>query len=300
MAEVFAAVAPPHQRRQRDRQHHAGQQAAGEQRRDRDAGHRADGDQHQAGRDGFGLGAGGREQGDQIARLRAALFHFRKQHRCHRRHIGRFRARNARNQIHRADQHIVQAAADMAEQACQKRHHGARHAGHLDQQAKEHEQRHRQQDQVAHALVHAADQHHQRRVRRQCEVSEHGEPEAEGNGNAGKDAETGDADKEDDEVDVAERAKPWLRQPENRDQQHHRQHRTQHDPDVAAARQPQQRKQRHQAGADRQRGGAPDIGNLQRRRGDEALFVGVLAGRPRQQQQESQRRTGRDHIEIGP
>ena len=74
MAEVFAAVTPPHQCRQRDRQHHAGQQAAGEQRRDRDAGHRTDRDQHQAGRDGFGLGAGGREQGDQIAGVSRRVF----------------------------------------------------------------------------------------------------------------------------------------------------------------------------------------------------------------------------------
>ncbi len=32
----------------------------------------------------------------------------------------------------------MQAAAHMAEQAGQKRHHGARHAGHLDQQAEKH------------------------------------------------------------------------------------------------------------------------------------------------------------------
>ncbi len=134
VAEILAAIAPPHQRRQRDRQHHARQQAAGEQRRNRDAGHRADGDQHQARRDGLGLRAGGREQGDEIAGLGAARLHFRKQHRRHRRHIGGLRARNARNQIHRADQHVMQSAADMAEQAGQKRHHGARHAGHLDQQ----------------------------------------------------------------------------------------------------------------------------------------------------------------------
>jgi hypothetical protein len=38
---------------------------------------------------------------------------------------------------------------------------------------------------------------------------------------------------------------------------------------------------------------------LQRRRGDEALFVGVIIGRPYDQQQKPQRRTGRDHIEIG-
>ena len=194
----------------------------------------------------------------------------------------------------------MQAAADMAEQARQKRHHGARHAGHLDQQPEEHEQRHRQQDQVAHALVHAADQHHQRRMRGQRQIAEDRKPEAEGDRHAGEDAEAGDADKEDDQIEIAERTQPRLRQPEHRNQHRDRQHRAEHDPDIAGPRQPQQRKQRHQADADRQRRGAPGVGDLQRRRGDEAFLVGVFVGRPGDQQQERQRRAGRDHIEIGP
>ena len=55
-----------------DRQHQRRQQAAGEQRRDRDAGDRADGDQHEARRNGFGLRAGRGQQRDQLARLGAA------------------------------------------------------------------------------------------------------------------------------------------------------------------------------------------------------------------------------------
>ena len=39
---------------------------------------------------------------------------------------------------------------------------------------------------------------------------------------------------------------------------------------------------------------------MQRRRGDEAFFVGVLIGRPDDQQQKSQRGAGRHDIEIGP
>ena len=54
----------------------------------------------------------------------------------------------------------MQAAAHVAEQAGQEAYHGAGHAGHLDQEAEEHEQRHREQDQVAHALVHAPDHDH--------------------------------------------------------------------------------------------------------------------------------------------
>ncbi len=193
----------------------------------------------------------------------------------------------------------MQAAADVAEQARQKRHHGPRHAGHFDEEPKEDEQRHGEQDQMAHAFVHPPDQHHQRCARRQRQIAEDRKPEGEGNRQARKHAKTGDADKEDDEVDIAERTQPGLRQPEQADQHGDRQHRRKEHLDIAGARQPQHRKQRHQADTDRQRRGAPGVGNLQRRRGDEAFLVGVVVRRPHDQQQECQRGAGRDHIEIG-
>ena len=164
----------------------------------------------------------------------------------------------------------------------------------------EHEQRHRQQNEVAHALVHAADQHHQRRVRGQRQIAVGRQPEPEGDRHAGEDAEACDADKEDDQVDIAERTQPRLRQPEHRNHGRDRQHRGQHGPAIACPHQPQQRKQRHQANTDRQRRRPPDVGDFQRRRGDEAFFVGVFAGRPGDQQQERQRGCGCDQIEISP
>ena len=231
--------------------------------------------------------------------LAPRCLHFRKQHRRDRGHVGGLGARNARHQIHRADQHIMQAAADMAEQARQERHHGARHAGHLDQQAEEHEQRHRQQDEVAHALVHAADQHHQRRVRRQRQIAVGRKPKPERDRHAGEHAKAGDADEEDDQVEIAERLQRALQQPEHRDHSRDRQDAAEHGADIAGTRQPQERKQPHQADADRQRRRAPAIGDLQRRRGDKAFLVGVFVGRPDDHQQERQRGAGRDQIEIG-
>ena len=111
-----------------------------------------------------------------------------KQHRRHRRHVGGLGAGDARDQIHRADQHVREAAADMAEQAGQERHHRPRHAGHLDQQAEEDEQRHGEQDEVRHALVHAADHDHQRRAGGQRQIAEGREPERERDRHAGEDA----------------------------------------------------------------------------------------------------------------
>ncbi len=62
-----------------------------------------------------------------------------------------------RHQQDRADQHVGQPAAHVAHQRRQERHQHPRHARHLHQLAQQHEQRHRQQDERAHALVHAAD-----------------------------------------------------------------------------------------------------------------------------------------------
>ena len=130
----------------------------------------------------------------------------------------------------------MQPAADMAEQARQERHHGARHAGHLDQEAEEHEQRHRQQDEVAHALVHAADQHHQRRARGQRQIAVGRKPEPERDRHAGEHAEAGHADKEDDQVEIAERLQRAPEQPEHRDDQRDRQDRAEHDARTLPAR----------------------------------------------------------------
>ncbi len=194
----------------------------------------------------------------------------------------------------------MQAAADMSEQARQERHHRPRHAGHLDQKAQEHEQRHRQQDQMAHALVHAADQHHQGRARRQREIAENRQSKPESDRYPGEHAEPSHADKEDHQIDVAERTQPWLRQPENRHQQANRQRGAQHESEIADPRQPQQCKQRHKPGSGRQRRGAPDVRDLQRRRRDKTLLKGVFAGRSGDQQKKRQRCAGRDHVEPGP
>ena len=90
-----------------------------------------------------------------------------------------------------------------------------------------------------------------------------------------------------------------LQQPEYGDHQRRPTGWRGHGADIARPHQPQERKQRHQADADRQRRGAPDIGDLQRRRGDEAFLVGVFVGRPGDHHQERQRGAGRDQIEIG-
>ena len=152
---------------------------------------------------------------------------------------------------------------------------------------------------MAHALVHAADQHHQRRARGQCQIAVGRKPESERNRHAGKDAEAGHADKEDDQIEIAERLQRAPEQPEDRDDEPDRQDRSQHGPTIARSGQPQEGKQRHQRDADRQSCGTPAIGDLQCRRGDVTFFVGVFPGRPGNQKQKRQRGCRRHQIEIG-
>ena len=111
---------------------------------DRHAGHRADGDEHEARRNGFGHARRSPPAARPDRRGCAPRsLHFRKQHRRDRRHVGRLRAGNAGHQIHRAEQHIVTGRRAHGRSGWPESHHRARHAGHLDQQAEEHEQRHR-------------------------------------------------------------------------------------------------------------------------------------------------------------
>jgi hypothetical protein len=133
VGKVLVPVATPHHEAERRTEHGGRQHSPGEQRGDRDAGDRTDGDQDEAGRNGLGLGAGGGEQGDEVAGIGAALAHLGEKHRCHRRHVGGLRSRDAGNEIHGSDEHVVEAATHMPQETGQEGHHGASHAGHLDQ-----------------------------------------------------------------------------------------------------------------------------------------------------------------------
>ena len=104
---------------------------------------------------------------------------------------------------------------------------------------------------MAHALVHAADQHHQRRAGGQRQIAVGREPKPERDRHAGKDAEAGNADKEDNQIEIAERLQRALEHPEDRDDERDRQDRGHHGPEIARPRQPQESKQRHQRNAGR-------------------------------------------------
>ena len=142
--EIALAGAVPDHGAQDQPDDETGQQSAGEQGRDRDAGDGADGDQDQTGRDRFrSARRSPRASATRSPRVAPRSLHFREQHRGDRRHVGRLGAGDAGDEVHRHDQHEGQPASHVADQVGEEPHHDPRHAGHLDQQAEEDEQRHR-------------------------------------------------------------------------------------------------------------------------------------------------------------
>ena len=77
---------------------------------------------------------------------------------------------------------------------------------------------------------------------------------------------------------------------EQADHRGHERHGAGDVPPVADARQPQQGDEHHERNADRQRGGAPGVGDLERRGGDEDLVGRELVGRVDDEQQKGERR----------
>ena len=98
----------------------------------------------------------------------------------------------------------MQPAADVAEEAREKPDHEAGHAGHLDQEAEEDEERDRQEDEVRHAGIDPRDQHRDRDMRGEREIAVGRDAEGEGDRDAGEHRERHDAEKEDDQVGAPE------------------------------------------------------------------------------------------------
>ena len=165
---------------------------------------RADGDQHEARRDGLRHRARGGEQRHQLAGLRPAPLHLRKQHGRDRGHVGGLGAGDAGHQVHGAEQHVGEAAADMADQRRHEVDQHAREPRHLDQQAEKDEQRHRQQDQVGHALVDPAHHDGERHPGREGEIGKRRDAERERDRHAERDAQSDHSHEEDHEVEVAD------------------------------------------------------------------------------------------------
>ena len=285
---------------QDQREHDGRQQAPREQRRDRNAGHGADGDEDEAGRNRFGQRAGRSQKRDEIAGLRAALFHLRKQHGGDGRHIGRLGAGDAGNEVHAGHQHVMQATAHRTEQARQKPHHRARHAGHFDEQAEKNEERNRQQNEVAHALIHTSDQNGERRLRGQRQIAEDGESEGKSDRHACEHGGGDHADEEDQQIEIAEPLKDRLHRPEQRKQHHDGAERDGRLARLRGPNQPERGEARHQRDPDRHRRGAQCIADLKGGRRDRRFLERIVIGGRGDESEKGERRGDGEGVEGGP
>ena len=98
----------------------------------------------------------------------------------------------------------MEPAANVTQKARQERDHRPGHACHLDQVAKEHEQRNRKENETRHSLVHAPEQHLQRRLSGQRQVAESGESEGEGDWRPGEHRRPDHTDKKNRQVQIAQ------------------------------------------------------------------------------------------------
>ena len=172
--------------------------------------------------------------------------------------------------------------------------------GHLDQQSQEDEQRHRQQDEVRHALVHAADHHHHGHVGGGREIGEGRQSEGKGDRHAGKHHGGDQTHEEDEQIVIAERAQNGCECQQQHADGDHRHQRADHQPPASHLGELQHRHHEHQHRAHGDRGGPPGVLNFQRRGRDIGFLVDELKTRVNDQQQEGERGGDRHHVEEGP
>ena len=185
----------------------------------------------------------------------------------------------------------------MAEQAGKKPHHGTGHAGHFDQQAEKHKQRHGQQDQMRHALVHPANQRHRGHAGGQGEIAECGEREGKHDGHAGKHAKTDDSDEKNHQIEIAKGFQARPQPPKGGNNAGHKCDGEEGVGRSGAGGEAQHRKRHHQGDAAGERRRPPCGGNFQRRCRDNGLVAGPADSRSDDQHQKAQPSRQRQRIE---
>ncbi|MND31895.1 hypothetical protein D3C80_224580 [compost metagenome] len=267
---------PAGQNGQHQKQHHGNHETGGEQTGNRYARRRTENDQHDGWRNRIGHGRTGGQKRDHFLGLVAAALHFRKQRRCDGRHIRDLGAGNARDQKQRAEQHVRHAGADMAEHRGQELDDRLAHAGGIEHTAQQHENRHRQQNDARHALIHTPDHHDGRNPGGEGQVGEGSKTEAEGDRHAQHQKHGHEQAEEDRQIEIAEgfeHRRCQIKQAgSDRDSDNG------HD-DVAQflpAEEIVEDQQQHKTRAKWQSRSAESHGNIERGRGDHPLLDGIF------------------------
>jgi hypothetical protein len=174
----------------------------------------------------------------------------------------------------------------MAEQRGQHLDDRPAHAGRIEHAAEQHEDRHRQQDDARHALVHAADHHEHGYGGGKRQESQRPEAETEGDRHAENQEQRDETDEEDRDVPVADLLQARPDEPEQRSHggDDHNGHR--YLPEGRSLQRVDDREDQHQPDADRQGGGAETHRNVERCRGNVGFFDRIFVGRPQHHAEE--------------
>ena len=176
----------------------------------------------------------------------------------------------------------------MAEQGGEEGDHGAGHAGHFNQQTEEDKQRHGEQHEAAHALIHAGDDDGERGAGDGGEEGEGGGAEGEADGDAHQHEAGQQQHEEHQQVPVADAFEPGGAEPGGGDQDGEQHEAEQHVAHRQAAEADSGHRQ-HQRPANRQGGGADDVGEAEGGGFDKCLVLRVVPGIGHQHQQEGGR-----------
>ena len=138
-------------------------------------------------------------------------------------------------------------------------------------QTEEYEQRYRQQNEMAHALVHAANHDGRRRACRQRDVGKGRKPEGERDRDRRENHDRHEPDEEDQKVQIAERDQNWAQQIKRPGNDSDDATRSRPTSPVFERHQPQKGDQQHETEPDRQCRGPPKARNIERRRRNDGL-----------------------------
>ena len=166
----------------------------------------------------------------------------------------------------------------MPEQAREEADHRPGHTRHLDQQAEEHEERHRKENEMAHAFIHAADDDYVRRTAWSAQIADCGKAKCEGDRHAAKTIAPTSHTKKISRLRLPSGLNTGASSAstDNRDDQRNAVATCRRS---STARQPKHGDHQHQSDADRKRSGAPGVDDLKRRGGDVNLVGREFDGR---------------------
>ena len=225
----------------------------------------------------------------------AEFFHLGKKRGRDGGHVGRLRARNTRDEVHRHDEHVVQSSPDMAKQVGEKSDHPLGDPGNVDQHPEEDEGGNGEEEEVRHPRLDPRHEDGRRDVGAKFEIGEGGSNESVGDGHTGKHHHRHSDEEDNGKVALPECCEDRLTQSQEHGQHDGRRQRERCLP-TRRMHQPLENLDQHQPDPHRHRGRPPRLRQFERRGNDSGLGGKVLH---RRKQHEAEEHRDQRRAEVG-